>query len=64
MNSDDEIFYQNQCFHLQIGYCTNFTTRKDILTQKRKEKEHEKHTELSGARTISNYYRELIAVIL
>ena len=25
MNSDDEIFYHNQCLHPQIGYCTNFT---------------------------------------
>ena len=34
MNSDDEIFYQNQCLHPEIGYCTNFITRRDILSQK------------------------------
>ena len=47
MNSDDEIFYQNQCLHPQIGYCTNFTTGRDILAQKRKEAKHERHMKLS-----------------
>ena len=47
MNSDNEIFYQNQCLHSQIGYCTNFTTRRDILAQKRKEAKHERHMKLS-----------------
>ena len=47
MTSVDETFYQNQCVHPQIGYCTNFTTRKDILAQKQKEKEYERHLKLS-----------------
>ena len=47
MNSDVEIFYQNQPLHPQIGYCTNFTTRRDILAQKRKEEEHENHIKLT-----------------
>ena len=47
INSDDEIFYQNQCLHPQIGYCTNFTTHRDILAQKRKKEEHERHIKLS-----------------
>ena len=34
MNSDDEIFYQNQCLHPEIGYCTNCISRRDILSQK------------------------------
>ena len=46
INSDDEIFYQNQC-HLQIGYCTNFTTPRDVLAQKRKDEEHERYIKLS-----------------
>ena len=47
MNSDDEIFYQNQCLHPQIGYCTNFTVRRDILGQKCKEAEHKRQIKLS-----------------
>ena len=47
MNSDDEIFYQNQCLHPQIGYCTNFATHRDILAQKHKEAEHQRHIKLS-----------------
>ena len=46
MNSDDEIFYQNQCLHPRIGHSTNFTTRRDILAKKHK-KEHERHVKLS-----------------
>ena len=41
------MFYQNQCLHLQIRYCTNVTTRRDILAQKCKEAEHERHIKLS-----------------
>ena len=43
MNSDDEIFYQNQCLH---PHCTNFKTCRDILAQKHKE-ENERHIKLS-----------------
>ena len=64
MSSDDEIFYQNQCLHSQIGYCTNLTTHRDTLAQKSKEEEDERQRHIKLSETSKNNIKLLKSVVI